>query len=267
MTLNQNVYQILNNGLGGCYEVIKYSKVISKLAKTNKCESILELNATYIAGVPGFNSCILSQEGFDVTVAVTPRDYEDTLHVWGLTGLKADIVRIESPFKTSFANNQFDFVYNHLAIDQYPNPMPLINEMRRISRNVVLTLSLSPFNYGYWIHRLSHKIYKEKWDHGYNNLSTIGSMKKIHNASGLCVIEYGACDAPPWMDTVNAQIGESMTYLDAFPKSVRNKWVWCSINPECQNHKLVNLFGSWEDSMPLWFKQFAAHHLYVASVK
>jgi hypothetical protein len=92
-------------------------------------------------------------------------------------------------------------------------------------------------------------------------------MQEVHQELGLKSIEYGACDAPPWMDTVNAQIGESMTYLDAFPKKIRNQWIWCSIDPRCQNHSLVKRFLSWEESMPLWFKKFAAHHLYQISQK
>jgi hypothetical protein len=260
-----NVYNRLNEGLGGAYERIAYTNIVRRIADKYNCKNILELNATYIAGIPGFNSCLLSQAGYNVTVAVTERDYEDTKHVWQLTGLKANIVKIKSDKNTNFMNSSFDFVYNHLAFDQYKNPLPLVEEMTRLSSKIVMNLTLSPYNYGYWIHKLSHKLYKQEWDHGYKELGTINSMKKVHNKLGLKLIEVGACDAPPWMDTVNAQIGESMTYLDAFPKQVRDKWIWCSIDPKCQKHSLVNRFLSWEEQMPLWFKQFAAHHLYCVS--
>ena len=262
-----NNYKILNEGLGGAYERLLYSSMLHRIAQRFGCKRILELNATHIAGIPGFNSCVLSQAGYDVTVAVKERDYADTCHVWELTGLKANIVKIDRATATSFKDKSFDMVWNHLAFDQYRDPKPLVAEMKRISKTAVVTLTLSPYNYGYWIHQLSHRMYKQEWDHGYPKLGTIAAQEKVHRELGLRVVEHGACDAPPWMDTVNAQIGESMTYMDAFPKAVRNNWVWCSADKRCQEHWMVKMFGGWEEEMPLWFKQLAAHHLYVASVK
>lgn len=267
MLQNNNIYEKLNEGMGGAYERIAYTNIIKRIAQKYNCKNILELNATYIAGIPGFNSCLLAQSGYNVTVAVTERDYEDTKEVWKLTGLKANIVKIKSDKHTDFFSNSFDFVYNHLAFDQYKNPVPLVEEMKRISNKVIMNLTLSPYNYGYWIHKLSHKIYKQEWDHGYREMGTIEMMEYVHKLCKLKHIESGACDAPPWMDTVNAQIGGSMTYMDAFPKFIRNKWIWCSIDKKCQEHKLVKRFLAWEESMPLWFKKFAAHHLYCISEK
>jgi hypothetical protein len=263
----RGVYEICSEGLGGAFERIAYSNHIMRLAKQYNCKSILELNASYIAGIPGFNSCILAQNGFDVTVAVKERDYEDTKHVWELTGLKTNIVKINSSFKTSFANNSYDFVYNHLAFDQYKNPRPLVDEMYRISRKLIMNLTLSPYNYGYWIHLLNHKMQHKAWDHGYREMATIPAMVKIHKEYPVNIIETGACDIPPWMDTIDAKMGDSMTYLDVFPHKVRSKWVWTSVNPECQNNKLVKMLWSWELALPMWFKKYACHHLYIASVK
>lgn len=265
--LKSEVYSKLNEGLGGCYERIAYTNIIKRIAEEYKCRSILELNATYIAGVPGFNSCLLAQAGYDVTVAVMPRDYEDTLKVWELTGLKADIVKISRDIRTPFLNGEFDMVWNHLAFEQHWKPTELVEEMARIAGKVVINLTLSPFNYGFLIHWLGHRLNGKAYDHGYARNATIGAMVKAHRACGLEVFETGGCDAPPWMDTVDAKIGDSMTYLDIFPKPIRDRWIWCSANPKCQEHRLVKLLWSWEKAMPDWFRKLFAHHLYVASRK
>ncbi len=265
--VSQDVYTRLDEGLGGAYERFAYSNVMKRLADLRGSRSFLELNATYIAGIPGFNSCLLVQAGYDVTVTVHTRDYEDTKHAWDLLGL-ADRVRIlewNNDFHTEFRDGEFDFVWNHLAFEHYENPAPLIEEMKRVSKDVVMNLTLSPWNPGVPIHWITHKLQGKKWDHGSLRNSMTRAMKKAHKQARLSFVESGGCDCPPWMDTVDAKMGESMTYFDAFPDAVKSRWIWCSANPECQTNGLVRMLLSWERDLPDWFRSTFAHHLYVAS--
>lgn len=264
--MQANNYKLLNEGLGGAYERIAYSNRIISLAQRYGCKKILELNATFIAGIPGFNSCLLAQAGYDVTVTVNERDYEDTKHVWELTGLKANIVKLNGDEHSPFKEGEFDLVYNHLAFEHKENPQLLIREMKRVSNKLVINLTLSPYNLGFMIHRINHLLQHKPYDHGYAKQSVIGAMVKAHELSNLAVVETGGCDVPPWQDTVDAQISGSMTYMDNIPKA-RDKWIWTSINPECQNNKLVKLCWYMEKNMPNWFRILAAHHLYCASIK
>lgn len=263
--MDKEVAAQLNEGLGGAYERIAYSNRIIDLARRYGCKSILELNATFIAGIPGFNSCLLAQAGYDVTITVNSRDYEDALKVWELTGLKANIVKLDGDEISPFADNSFDFVYNHLAFEHKKQPVLLVKEMRRISRMLVMNLTLSPYNLGFMIHRVNHLIQGKPYDHGYARQSTIKAMVKAHEAVGLKVVETGACDAPPWQDTVDAQMSGSMTYMDNTP--LKNKWIWTSVNQECQNSALVKFLWGMEEDMPDWFRIVVAHHLYCASLK
>jgi len=260
-----NPYRLLNEGIGGCYERIVYSNIISDIAEKAGCRSILELNTTFIAGVPGLNSVILAQKGYDVTVTVRPRDYEDVLKVWELLGLRdrVKIIELNTDLNTPFKDSQFDMVWNYLVFDQYKNPLPLTKEMARISKKVVMHFTLGPYNYGIFIHKLAHWWSHRFYDHGYSENATIGSMKKYHKEAGLKTITWGGVDCPIWMDTVDGQLGNSMTYMDAY--GMRNKWVWCSANPECRDNKLIKMLWSWEKVMPRWFKILMSHHLYVAS--
>lgn len=267
--MNQTTYEKLNEGLGGAYERVAYSNIIKRIAKDRGCKSILELNATYIAGVPGFNSCLLAQSQnpeLDVTVTVHSRDYEDAKHVWELTKLPVNLIELNDDLHTPFRDGQFDFVYNHLAFEHYQHPELLVSEMKRISRDVVLNLTLTPHNLGCVIHWLNHKLQRKEWDHGSFRQSTIKAMERVHGQCGLKHLESGACDMPPWMDTVDAQMAGSMTYMDNVP-ILKNEWVWCSIDPKCQEHRLVRTFCKWEKSVPERFRRLVAHHLYVASVK
>lgn len=262
-------YWKVDDGLGGSYERIAYSNIVEKLAKKYKAKKILELNSTFIAGVPGFNSGILAQHGFDVTITVHSRDYKDALEVWDIVGLKNKVKIIEwnNDFETKFRDNQFDMVWNHLAFEHYQNPSPLIKEMKRISNNLILNLTLSPFNLGFPIHWLIHKISRKPWDHGFFKNMLISTMDKVHKSEGLKLVESGGCDVPPWMDTVDLEMGGSMRYFDAWPKSIADKWVWGATNPDVQNHPVIKLLWDWEVSMPEWFRRLVAHHLYTCSKK
>jgi SAM-dependent methyltransferase len=261
--------KLINEGIGGAYERIAYSNVIKKIAKENNCSSILELGATFIAGVPGFNSCLLAQDGFDVTVTVHSRDYEETCEAWQSAGFKnnAEIIRWDKNLATNFNDNQFDLVCNHLAFEHYKYPEKLVEEMKRISNNVIINLTLSPWNIGFSLHWLAHHFQKKKWDHGYFKNTLLSTMEKTHQEAGLELLESGGCDVPPWMDTVDAQMGGTMTYFDYAPKFVKNNWIWNSALPECQNHWLVKLLWDWEKNFPEWFRRATAHHLYTASAK
>jgi SAM-dependent methyltransferase len=259
----------INEGLGGAYERIAYSNILKRLAQENNCQTILELGATFIAGLPGFNSCLLAQAGFEVTVTVHSRDYKDTLAAWENSGLshKAKIIQQDKNLSTEFKDNQFDLVWNHLAFEHYRNPLPLVQEMKRISRKAVVNFTLSPWNIGFPLHWLAHKLQGKKWDHGYFQNTLISTMEKIHREAGLEWLESGGCDAPPWMDTVDAKIGGTMTYFDYTPDFIKKKWIWNSTLPECQNHWLIKLFWDWEKNFPEWFRRSVAHHLYTASLK
>jgi len=259
----------INEGIGGAYERLAYSAVIKKLAAEHGCRSILELGATYIAGVPGFNSCLLADAGFDVTILVHPRDLAETQAIWSTykTPGKVTILEGSDLLSTQFSEGQFDLVWNHLAFEHYPQPQKLVAEMSRIAKKIVINLTLSPWNVGFPLHWLGHKLHNKPWDHGYFGHTTIAAMEKAHQQENLVHLESGGCDVPPWMDTVDAQLGGTMTYLDYAPGAIKKSWKWNSVDPKTQNHGLIKMLLGWEAAMPDWFRRCAAHHLYVASKK
>lgn len=259
----------LNEGFGGAYERIAYTNVLKRLAKKYGAKRVLELNSTYIAGVPAFNSSLLAQAGYDLTITVHRRDYPDAVHAWEVAGLadKVKIIKWDDDFKTPFKKGEFDLVWNHLAMEHYQDPLSLLKEMKRVSCKLVVTMTLSPWNLGFLGHWLWHKIKGKEWDHGYIKNTLISTMERFHRQAGLKVIESGGCDDPTTPDTVDGQLGGSMTYLDSMPKFIRQRWVWTAINPTCQQHWLVKFFWFLERAYPEWFRRLTAHHLYTASLK
>lgn len=264
--VDPSVYVKLNEGLGGAYERIAYTNIIKKWAGEYGCKSILELCGTYIAGIPGFNSCLLAQDGFRPTVTVHERDYTDTIEAWNMLELadKADIIQWNYGSRTPFSDSEFDMVWNHLAFENFNDPAVLVKEMKRISNKLVMNLTLNPLNYGYWIHWAGHIIQHDPWDHGRPINAMLRTIERVHKECGLVHVESGALDMPPWMDTVNGQIGGSMTYADTLG-DIGSKWQWCSPDPRCQNSKLVKLLWDWERTVPERFRRLMSHHLYVIS--
>ena len=169
--------------------------------------------------------------------------------------------------QNNFSEGQFDLVWNHLAFEHFSHPQELVAEMKRISKKLVINLTLSPWNIGFPIHWIGHWLHKKYWDHGYFKHTTIRSMERTHQKEGLVHLESGGCDVPPWMDTVDAQLGGTMTYLDYAPQTLKKSWKWNSVAPETQKHKLIKMLLGWERAMPEWFRRLTAHHLYTASLK
>lgn len=255
----------LNEGLGGAYERYAYSRVIARHMHERGLTSVLELDATYIAGIPGFNSCLLARDGFEVTVTINERDYEDAVHAWELLGLMGPNVHLIRDDGTLKLDQKYDLVYNHLAFEHYKDPQELIGEMKRLSNDVVLNLTLAPYNLGFVIHWLAHKFQGKRWDHGIIRQTMVGAMKKAHKEAGLTYLGRGAADVPPWMDTVDGQMKGSMTYLDGYPEDVRKKWIWCSGDPDLGKRRWIRWMWYAEEVMPEWFKMLVGHHLWVSS--
>ncbi len=267
--VDSSIYARLNEGLGGAYERIAYSRMIHRIAQERHAKRILELDATYIAGIPGFNSCLLAMQGYDVTITVNPRDYADAVHAWRILGLYPgpyeNVVILEDDGNLQLPHKGYDIVWNHLAFEHYREPTTLVNKMAELSNDVVLNLTLAPYNLGFIIHWINHTWKRKKWDHGQLRQMTIGAVQRSHRKVGLREIESDACDIPPWMDTVDAKVGGSMTYLDGYPKWIRDRWIWCSADPSTTDRNLVKWFWHMEQRLPKWFRVLVGHHLYVVS--
>jgi len=262
------LYDQFDDGLGGAYERIALFRVLNYWAEKYKVKKILELNATFICGVPAFNSFLFAKSGYEVTVMVHSRDYKEALRIWKKTGLfsKVKIVEGNNDLKTPFKANSYDLVWNHLVVEQYdrPDPLQLIKEMKRVSRKLVYTSTLNPHGIGYWIHLLGHKLKRKPWDHGSLKYMLISSLEKVYKKAGLRLLGSGGVDCPPWMDTGDTQVQGSMTYIK---NAIGKRWLWCLLDSEVPDRLLIRFLWGLETNLPSWFKVLNAHHLYIIGKK
>lgn len=264
----QRIYDQFDDGLGGAYERIALFRVIDRWAKRFGLKTILEHNATFICGVPAFNSFLFAKAGYRVTVAVHSRDYRLAEKVWRESGYlpKIRLIRWDDDLDMPFKDNSFDIVWNHLVVEQYchPDPQPLIREMKRLSRKLVYTSTLNPYGIGCWIHLITHKIKNKLWNHGSFRFMQVKELKRIYEKTGLTPVDSGGVDCPPWIDTGDSQIQGSMTYVK---NALGRLWLWSLLDPLLIDHWPIPLFCWLEDNLPHSFKTFNSHHLYIIGKK
>lgn len=265
---NLDLFNMYDDGLGGSYERIALFRVLDNACRLYGVRKILELNATFICGVPSFNSALLAMAGYDVTITVHSRDYKQAQDIWKNAGLldKVKIIEWNDDLKTPFESGSFDFVWNHLVFEQYdrPSPLGLLLEMKRISRKLIYTSTLNPYGIGYWIHLFFHKMKNRPWDHGKRYFMTIKGMKEFYKKAKLKIIDYNGVDNPPWLDTGDSMIQGSMTYVK---NAVGKKWIWSILDPNIFEYRQIRILSNIEKNLPSWFKQLTAHHLYVIGEK
>lgn len=270
MGRNQNLdlYNKYDDGLGGAYERLAIFHVLDRVCKRDNVKKVLELNSTFICGVPAFNSVLLVLAGYDVTILVHSRDYQEALSIWRGAGLldRVKIIEHNDDLHTNLESNSFDLVWNHLVIEQYdsPSPLDLLLEMKRLSRKLVYTSTLNPYGVGYWIHNFVHKAIKKPWDHGSIKFMTISGMSKYYKQVNLKIIDSNGVDNPPWLDTGDSMIQGSMTYVK---NAVGKKWLWSILDPDIASYLPIRILSNIENNLPRWFKQLTAHHLYVIGEK
>jgi SAM-dependent methyltransferase len=120
---------------------------------------------------------------------------------WQELGLADRVETIEDVdlYDTGFADNSFDLAWNFVTWTELENPEQYLQEMKRISRHVLL-VTCNNFQPGYPWHRLLHIWYGFPWTHGEVRYNHIGTVRRMLKRAGLQVIEYGAIDTPGWPD-------------------------------------------------------------------
>ncbi|MEW6088092.1 MAG: methyltransferase domain-containing protein [bacterium] len=270
--MDKNIIRKYDDGLGAFYGRLAPILLLEKLAGKHDLKSLLELNAVYIAHTPGFTSNLLTQDNFKAGVLVNSQDYEETVSAWKEAGLydKASIVKGDDDTHTSFKDNEYDIVWNHSVFEKHHNPESLVKEMKRISRRFVVNFTSNYNNLGVKMHHRHHRLEKKEWDHGEISQSRIKALTETYKKCGLKIIETGGADVPPWLCTLDLEIGGGRTYVRNIIEGEEKKekgWVWSTVDPSARNNKYIKAFLNWESTFPRWFKVLMAHHVYCIGEK
>jgi len=275
----------LNEGLGTAYERYVLNRFVEKLVKRLKINSVLELPANGVMGVPGIKSLAFAKMGCDVTlVNPSQKAIDEMKKLWNALGLEANFV-VSDYEKTRLKPDSYDLVWNFCVFEHFDNPQNVLAEMARLSKKFVLVEIQNVFNIGFPIHRAYHKIKHEGWDHGDVKKMKHGEVSKMMRDCGLNIREVDATDMPPWPD-INMKLGEAscetMDFANygkefeklrpkAKPKEVNDiveSWKKLDTTKRLPlSMRLLELWYYLERLTPRQFRIFISHHPYVIGEK
>ncbi len=260
-----------DEGIGTFYERIVMERWFRELAKAYEIKTVLEFPCDGITGLLGINSLIFARCGSQVYLANPNLNViRNVNRLWNSTELKGkfDSILTSGDEPLPFPDNSFDLVWSFCMVERYSNPSILIREIARTSKYVLL-ITQNWRNWGTMPHLIWHKYKGLIWDHGFGQYMSLSGTKKLVEEAGLRVIEEGALDIPPIVDTWDTPIRGTLSW---FLKLLGKDWSWnrnrngpvVEIAP---TSTLINLFLWAEDNLPAWFKKYQAHHLYVLATK
>jgi len=260
-----------DEGIGTVYERIVIDEYFKKIKNKYNLKTICETPADGVTGVPGINSLVFAREGGEVILTNPSKLMLDNAKiVWQREKLISKVKFAKSEIdKLPFKSRSFDLVWNYCMFERFKEPVALVAEMKRISKNYVMIMTQNCWNLGTVAHFIYHKLGKLEWDHGLARQMRIKAIKEALSKCNLEPIEQGTIDTPPWLDTWDMPLrGELKNILGKFGK----KWEWetkSTDKKEVKNtsSKLVN-FCIWvEKNLPEWFAYSQTHHIYILAKK
>jgi hypothetical protein len=261
----------LDEGIGTVYERVVIDDYFRQMQSRYGIRTVLENPADGVTGVPGINSLEFARNGGTVWLAnPSQRMLDGARPVWEKQKLidQARFTRCEVD-DTPYEDNSFDLVWNYCMFERFSDPSALVAEMKRVSGQYVLLMTQNVYNFGTPFHKVYHAINDhQEWDHGYGRQMTLGAIRKALRDQGMQLVEEGTVDIPPWLDTWDMPLrGELKQMLS----SIGRKWEWkMETQGRAENGSLpwsVRLVRDIEANLPVWFRKFQAHHLYVLASK
>jgi nucleoside-diphosphate-sugar epimerase len=250
-------------GIGVVYEQFMLNRLLERIVKENNIKKVLEAPVFGMAGLSGINSMSIPELGAELTLVDTDKDRLDTVkEAWNLAGKKADLVFCESSESFPFDDSEFDLVYNFAALMNLENPEQTIQEMARLSSNVILVCMPNTWNPMFQLRKFAGALPKS------HSLADMKQIEIILNSAGFETIEKGLLDIPPWPDTVIPL----KDVLNMFGLSKGSSWRWSMLdyyrgkNPQLKQKAIGYSFIE-DSAIPLPIKKLWAHHTYLLCQK
>ncbi|MGD2206243.1 MAG: class I SAM-dependent methyltransferase [Anaerolineae bacterium] len=272
-----------NEGLGLVYERFVLNDFLLDLQETHNIETVLEAPIFGMAGVSGINSVALAQAGCDVTLV---DDHAERLaaieRIWGELELPARFVHYADWGRLPFPDDSFDLAWNWAALwhlsDRSPEgvqvPAALLRELVRVSRGVVFVAMPNRVQVGYLLRK--YVLERDFVNQVDERWADIGRVRGILENAGLCTVDQGVLDVPPWPDTV-MPASEVLQRLGIRSKKLEGQfsgdsWQWSTmayyLGEQPRLYERVMRYA-WLDRAPIpWrLKAVWAHHRYLVGVK
>jgi hypothetical protein len=269
-----------DTGLGTTYERYALNRLLDKLARELDIRTVLEGPFDGMTGIAGLNSLVLAQRGVRACVVLPNQEMANLAErAWTAAGCRSQgTFAVSSEPALEFADNSFDLVWSFNVLSRLENFGEILGEMLRVSRRYVLFFVPNRRNYGFWLHRLHHRVSGEPWDHGPVELLTPEPWQHLLHERGLRVHKPMWVDIPWWPDIVD--IGQMM--IDFFPflrpladkSRPENRYCWQADDlpyydpsryPEV--HARMERLSFIENSRLPIVKKFFAHHVGILGEK
>lgn len=263
-----------DEGLGTVYERFMLNRFFERLLDTYKINTVLEFPIYGITGLIGINSIYLAQKGCQVTLSDFNAEHlTEAQQLWSYLKKDCQFQLAKTSNKLPFEADSFDLVYNFAALWWVENPTFAIEEMVRLSNNLIVIFIPNKWQPGYLLRKwlLSRDYFRQvntKWVEPAHIFSHCKGM-------GLKLVEKGALDIPPWPDT-DIPLREIVRKLGLKGRKSRTfmekRWHWDivsyyrGVNPQLLE-KLEKFAFIEKLSLPVSLKLLWAHHRYFLFIK
>jgi hypothetical protein len=188
-------------GFGVSYDRLMICELQEILTKKYMINSVLEMPSFGAKAAPSIYSLGFAKMGVDVTVVNFDEQMKKYWEYLDLAG-RLNVISVDDYCRTDFEDNSFDLIWNFVTFSYLENTDSLLGEMFRVTGKYILIVSCNNFQLGYPWHKVLHKLYGIKWNHGDTYYNYPWNLKKSLLKRGFRIKEYGTIDSPPWPDPV-----------------------------------------------------------------
>jgi SAM-dependent methyltransferase len=260
-----------DEGLGTVYERFMLNGYFERLMDSYVIRNCLEVPIYGMTGLTGINSVHLAKKGCNLMLVDTKKDnLLEAERLWESIPVKGryNTLLHEDLSKLPFTNNSFDLVWNFAALWHVKNAGLLLNEMARVSSNLVLIFVPNKKQPGYPLRKyvLDRRFFRQI-DESWIDLHRITSHLKVQ---GMKLIEEGFIDIPLWPDTaipIKKVLKKNVDGKKSDKGISKGFWRWDIMsyyrgnNPQLKD-RIERLSFLEKVSIPKPLKVLWAHHLY-----
>jgi hypothetical protein len=207
---------------GITYDRFRFDRIAGRLVDRYEIRSVCEVPAGGEKAMPSIYSLAFGLRGCRVHLV---RAAAASLEAWKALGISDRVVFDGGdPENTGLADDSVDLAWNFVTLAKEKNFEAVLREMKRISRNLVMTVHYNGLGLGFPWHRLLHRVFGFPWTHGETRYNFPGPVKETYRRIGLAVCDVFPLDCPPWPDPPGFRDVRIHRRFGEIPESAAADW-------------------------------------------
>lgn len=261
-----------HEGLGSSYERIILNQMLLKYQQQYRIRTVLETPSFGFTGISGINLVALAKQGCEVSQEDhNLKRLQMIAELWDCLGIPLKHKYNEDYTMLDYPDNSFDLGYNFSAMWFTKDIAMFLTELGRVCSKLIIICVPNRQGIGY---RMQIKDYSPAaYPELRPNHVDPSSITYLMNKNGWKLIDKNYIDCPPWPDIgMNKElffkrvVGSSKPTPELTPsKAVSIMPYYQGIDPDFERRMLK--FSLLERFAPACFKQYWAHHQYLAFTK